>query len=108
MNEIKRKVIHLENQLISAYREKEAMTLDGEWESAVMKDVRRSRLLVAVSPPGMGLFSQWVWRFAPVAGALIVLFTFLLFHLDVISEFEMATLLMNDPVEFSLVQSFLI
>jgi len=46
-----------------------------------------------------------VWRFAPIACALILVFSICLLNLDFAQEYEMSKLLLDDPVEYAFLQS---
>ena len=52
------------------------------------------------------IFEQLVWRFAPVACVLILMLTLCIINLDLVPEYEMVKLFVEDPIEFSYVQMF--
>ena len=52
------------------------------------------------------LFEQFVWRFAPVACVLIIMLTFCIVNLDLVPEYEVVKLFVEDPIQFSYVQMF--
>ena len=47
-----------------------------------------------------------MWRFAPVACVLILMLTLCIINLDLVPEYEMVKLFVEDPIEFSYVQMF--
>ena len=67
------------------------------WEAKIMHRIRQE----ATSPVDTG-FSFMTWRLAPVAGALLVILSVWLIHLDPGSGYEYAALALDDPVGFSL------
>ena len=95
----------LKNALTTAYREKERTEVSDLWQINTMRHIQRLGPLDAKTGYLMS-FEQLVWRFAPVACALILVFSVCLFNLDFSHEYEMAELFMEDPVEYSFAQSF--
>lgn len=56
----------------------------------------------------LSLFEQFVWRLAPVTAALIIVLAVWAIQFYFASEFEMATLFLDDPISFNLIQQLLI
>ena len=52
------------------------------------------------------LFEQFVWRLAPVTFLLILVLAIFLIKLDLIPDYEMVKLFIDDPVEFTFVEWF--
>ncbi len=97
--------MRLKKALISAYSEKKNVEVGDHWQAETMRRIRQvgpleSRAVYLLS------FEQRVWRFAPVACALILIFSICLFNLDFAQEYEMSKLLLDDPVEYAFVQLF--
>lgn len=86
-----------------AHREKARPAVAGSWQQDVMRDIRRQP--VEVPEPGdIWVIGLWFWRLAPVTCLLIVIAATLLASQDVIPQYEMATLLMDDPIDSTYVQ----
>jgi len=95
----------LENALIRAYRERERAEVSEQWQKKVMSHIRNLEPLNSKTSY-FEFFEQFVWRFAPVAGILILILTICVITLDFVPEYEMAKIFIDDPVEFTLVQTF--
>lgn len=79
--------------LREAYLEKENLPVGERWEQNTMQAIRR-----LPHPRGsnhLAAFEALVWKFAPAAAALIVLFTLALFSMDLIPDSEMVHCLFN-------------
>lgn len=90
--------------LAAAYREKEAGMVSDGWQQKVMRRVRtmpaptrRASLLDDLT----GLS----WRFAAVACVLVLVLSAVALQSGFQTEYEMASLFLSDPLDFSLVQS---
>ncbi len=95
----------LKDALTAAYHEKEKAEISDLWQTKTMGRVRR------LGSPGYKTgylmnFEQLVWRLAPVACTLILIFSVCLLNIDFAQEYEMAKLFIDDPVEYSFVRSF--
>lgn len=85
--------------LRSAYREQGVPPeVAGDWQQNVMRDIRGQAASIEVSADIWDV-GQWFWRLAPATCLLIVIFATFLASQDVIPQYEMATLLMDDVVE---------
>jgi hypothetical protein len=92
----------LKEALIKAYREKDDLEVPKLWAEQVMNHIRR---LGPINKQSFLLqFQQLVWRFAPVACMLIVALVIYMIKVDFVPEYEIAEILMNDPVGFVLVE----
>ena len=91
--------------LAEAYREKENVEVGELWQARVMGHIRSLGPLYPVTRY-LQLFEGFVWRLAPVACVLILILAVILIHMDFISEFEMARIFFEDPVDFSLFVPF--
>jgi len=89
--------------LAAAYREKENAVVGELWQNRVMSHIRS---LGPLSPAASYLefFERFLWRLAPIAGALILILAAIFMQMDFISEYEMAKILFDDPADFSLFQ----
>jgi hypothetical protein len=93
----------LEETLKQAYREQPLVTVDEQWITRVMREVRRHGPLK--TPIGAESFGWFVWRLVPVSLALIALFAAGTLYFDAVSEYEVARFFVNNPVEFTLIES---
>jgi hypothetical protein len=93
----------LKKTLAEAYYAKEATNVHELWDTRVMSHIRR---LGPLGPTTNFLmqFEALVWRFAPVACILIVALAVCMMRIDFVSEYEIATILINNPVEFVLIE----
>jgi hypothetical protein len=95
----------LKKEFQAAYHEKEKTKIGDEWQMSVMNRIRR----IGPLPAGtdyFALFSQTVWRFAPVAGILILVLAVSLIKLDFIPGNELVRIFFENPMEFTLEQIF--
>lgn len=88
-----------------AYHEKEKFEIEELWQARVMGHIRSLEPLSPVTSY-LQLFEGFVWRLAPAACVLLLILAAIFIHMDFISEYEMARILFEDPVDFSLVLSF--
>lgn len=86
-----------------AHREKARPAVAGSWQQDVMRDIRR-QAVAAPEPDDIWVVGLWLWRLAPVTCLLIVIAATLLASQDIIPQYEMATLLMDDPIDSMYVQ----
>jgi hypothetical protein len=108
MKELEKKQGRLRQVLRDVYRQREtsdAPDLDGQWETSLMRRVRMLELPESGQSPFLS-FTECVWRLTPVSVVLIVVLTVCMTQFGVISEYEIATRFMNDPLGFSLTQVF--
>lgn len=94
----------VQQTLAAAYREKEAGVVPDGWQQKVMRRVRAmpaptrlARLLDDLA----GLS----WRFAAAACVLVLVLSAVALQGGFQTEYEMASLFLSDPLDFSLVQS---
>ncbi len=95
----------LKKALISAYSENKKVEVGDHWQTETMRRIRQIGPLETSSAYLLN-FEQLVWRFAPIACALILVFSICLLNLDFAQEYELSKLLWDDPVEYAFVQSF--
>jgi hypothetical protein len=105
MKLVKRNHGRLRNLLARAYHERERPDVDELWQMRVMSHIR-SLGPVRTGRGYITLFEQSVWRLAPVTGLLILILVALLLTLDFMPDYEMAKILIDDPVEFTVLQWF--
>jgi hypothetical protein len=89
-----------------AYHEKEKMEVGDQWHAGVMRQIRGIRH----ARSRKNFFEQFadvVWRFAPVACALILILGICILKFHMVPDFEIAKLVANDPMEYGLLQSLL-
>jgi hypothetical protein len=92
---------NLRDTLVVAYRLEDQTEVGDDWRARLMQ---RIRLLEPIPSRTrfFDLFEASFWRFAPVAGVLILILMAAIFQLDFFAEYEMADLLLEDPADFSL------
>lgn len=94
----------LREALAAAYERRKQPEVGDDWDEGVMRRVRMVGP-VAFRPRFISLFERYIWRFAPVACVVIViLFTALVLQLDFVRDCEMASVLVEDPSNYSLFQ----
>ena len=98
----------LEKILIEEYGRKRKVKISKVWQTKVMSHIQRMGPVKKAKQNNLLFFDQVVWRLAPAASILILILATFMLSLDFISEYEMAKIFMDDPIEFSLFQSFLI
>ena len=105
MKWLKRDHRRLKNLFIRAYHEREKPDVDELWQMRVMNHIRS---LGSVRSGGgyLALFEQSVWRLAPMTGLLIMILVAVLLVLDFMPDYEMAKILIDDPVKFTVVEWF--
>jgi len=105
MKSIKKKGhIRIREALAAAYREKEKAHVCETWQAGAMNRIRRLGPLKS-KMSYFEFFEQFVWRLAPAACVLILILAAVFIHMDFISEYEMAKIFFEDPVDFPLFQS---
>ncbi len=97
--------MYLKNALSAVYREKEKAEVSDFWKVETMRHIRR------LGPPDLQAaylveFEKFLWRFVPVACALIIVFSVCLSNLNFAQEYGMARLLLDDPIEYAFVELF--
>ena len=97
--------MRLKKALISAHFAREKVEVDDQWQTETMRRIRQIGPLES-NDTYLFNFERLVWRFAPIACALILVLSICLLNLDFVQEYEMSKLLLDDPVEYAVVQSF--
>jgi hypothetical protein len=95
------KVNRIRKALIISYNEREKAEVEGHWREAVIKQVYNLGSHY-IRNGYLELLEGFVWRYAPVACALILILTTVLFRLDLISDYDLVQLFMEDPLDYSL------
>ncbi|MGE0084291.1 MAG: hypothetical protein AB7S75_07685 [Desulfococcaceae bacterium] len=91
--------------LASAGKHRELAVIPDGWQIKTMRRIRN------MEPPNakifnLALFNRFVWRFAATACVLVILLSVYAFQYDFQTEYELARMLVSDPLGFDLVQSF--
>jgi len=89
-----------------AYHEKEKVEVGEQWQGKVMHRVRGIRHVLS-ERSFFEQFGDALWRFAPVACALILILGVCILKFHMIPDYEVAKLVANDPVGYGLLQSLL-
>ena len=87
--------------LAVSYREREKGDVEGDWREAAMNRV----LSLGAYYGGNGyleLLEGFIWRYAPVACILILILTTVLFRLDILSDYSLVQLFLEDSLNYSL------
>ena len=93
----------LKGILKQAYREKENVEVGDLWRDD-LRDRLRGISTLQPTPQFLTMFSQFVWRLAPVITLLILALTGVLLTLDLTSGYDVFQLLLNGKEEFILSQ----
>ena len=100
--------IKVKQALRAAYHSKENNgEVGGQFEAQIMRRIRALGPIHS-KPDYLSLFEQFVWRLAPVTAVLIIILAAWAIQFDFASEFEMATIFMDDPISFNLIQQLVI
>jgi len=89
----------LDKALKKTYCAKKEVLLDEGWQMRVMHDIRKTKPLN--TPNSVPVFTQFIWRLAPVACILILILAMGLAGLDFSPEYELAQVFFGDPIEFT-------
>jgi hypothetical protein len=85
------------NTLKTAYHDQDTPEVGGQWQQDVMRDIRRFGPL-RPEANGYSLYAQFLWRAVPVLSMLILIVGGLVANLDVMSEYELGNLFIDDSV----------
>ena len=105
MKTLKKDYTKLKELFVRAYHVKAKPEVGEFWQMRVMSHIR-SLGPVSSKRKYFMLFEQSVWRLAPVTCVLILVLAVFLIKLDLIPDYEMVKLFIDDPVEFTLVEWF--
>jgi len=97
--------IRMEAMLKKAFLGKKKAEPSEHWQRNVMSHIRNLGPL-DVKTNYLDLFERFLWRFAPAACVLILMLTLCIIYLDLVPEYEIVKLFVEDPIEFSYVQIF--
>lgn len=106
MKSTKNREEHLIRTLRIAYHEKERVEVGEQWQQKVMQHLRTIPLVLS-KKNFLEQFGDALWRFAPVACALILILGICILKFHMIPDYVMAKMVANDPVEYGLLQSLL-
>ena len=85
------------NTLKTAYHDHDTPEVNGQWQQDVMRDIRRLDPLYKKAN-GYALYAQFLWRAVPVLSMLIFIVGGLVASLDVMAEYELGNLFIDDSV----------
>jgi hypothetical protein len=100
LNEAYQKLI---NAFRAAYHEKERTEISDHWQTTVMREIRRLGPLNAKTNSFV-FANQFVWRFATVAGIVVLMLSAYFVYTGFNPETEIVSQFLSDPVGYSLVQ----
>ena len=105
MKTLKKDYTTLKELFIKAYHGKGTPEVGELWQMGVMSHIR-SLGPVSSRRTYFMVFEQSIWRLAPVTCVLILVLAVFLIKLDLIPDYEMVKLFIDDPVEFTFVEWF--
>ncbi|MDY6953774.1 MAG: hypothetical protein SWE60_19880 [Thermodesulfobacteriota bacterium] len=87
--------------LVAAYREKEKVQVDAEWQTSVMRHIRR---LGPVHSGGIAFefLERYMWQLASATCLLILILSAALIRGEFIPEYEIAQACMDEPTRLGL------
>lgn len=92
------------NNVISAFKaahqEKEKIHVSDNWKMGVMNLIRDD-IKNDFKPSFIDLFQQFVWRLVPITCVLAMLLGILLTRIDILSDYELVKMFINDPSDLS-------
>jgi len=91
----------------AAHQDREKAEVGELWPVRVMGHIRSMSRIY----PGAGYLEhmqQLVWRLSPVAVVLVLLLSAVLFQLDFTSDYDLAKMLVEDPLDLSLLGEYTI
>ena len=97
----KENLIKLRKALVAAHHEKEKAQVDELWPARVMGHIRSLGPLYPKTS-FFEVFQRFLWRLAPVTCILVVLLGAAIIRLDIVSDYELTKVFLEDPVDFSL------
>lgn len=95
----------LKEVLATAHYEKEKKEIGELWREKVMAQIRSA----APRPSNVDYFEafgRFVWRWSPVACVLVLLLAGAAIQLDFMPEYEIAKILMEESIDYSLLEIF--
>ena len=93
----------LEQALKEAYRGQEPLVADERWTVEVMRTIQAEGPLT--KSIGSESFGLSVWRLVPLSGALIFVLAACMLYFGFVPEYDMARYFINDPIDFTLIES---
>lgn len=82
------------------YHEKEKLYVSDNWQANVMRLIRKNAT-DHYQISFFDIFQQFVWRIVPVSCVLVLLLSFLMSQNDVLSDYKMVKIFINDPSDLS-------
>ncbi len=104
MKYLKQNHVRLKKALTAAYHEKVCIEPGEQWDIAVMSHIRRLGSLH--SEISFLLFNRFVRRFATAACFLILFLSLYMAYTGFQPEYDMAKVVINDPMELTFIQYF--
>jgi len=83
-----------------AFSKEEPMEISNNLLLGVMDDIRIMKPGPNISYPEH--IQQWAWKLSPVTFAMLIFFLLMISQIDLVSNHDMAKLLLEDPIEYSL------
>jgi len=95
--------MRVKEALAAAHFEKEKTEIEEHWQKSVMVHIR-STVHRPSNADYLEVFGRFVWKWSPVACALVLLMAGAAIQLDFLPEYEIAKILMEDPIDVSLLE----
>jgi len=95
----------LKEVLADAHLEKEKMEIEEHWRERVMIHIR-SKVPRPSKADYFEALGRFVWKWSPVACALVLLMAGAAIQFDFLPEYEIAKILMEEPIDMSLLEIF--
>lgn len=94
------------NKIIRAfkqvYHEKEDFQVPDKWKSKAMNLIRKDARM-QFQAGFLDTFQRFVWRLAPVSCVLLLLLGLIMSQTDILSDYELAKIFINDPSDLSFI-----
>ncbi len=97
----------LKKALTDAHKNVAVPETSATWENGVMRDIRKLPAFAESTENGAAylFYEQFFWRFATVAGVLIIALSALLLNVNAASEYEIAGMLLADPYSLTFAEA---
>ncbi|MDM8551005.1 hypothetical protein QUF72_13040 [Desulfobacterales bacterium HSG2] len=106
MKYFKNDLIRLKKVLLIAYHNKENAEPGEPWQGSVMNQIRSIGPIYAETPWFMLFDDRFVWRFATAVCLVAMILSVYVLQTGFHSEYELASLFLGNPLEFTLTQYF--
>ncbi len=97
----------LKKALTDAHKNAVVPETGAAWEHGIMRDIRNLPPFTGSAKNGAAylIYEKFFWRFATVAGVLIIALSALLLNVNAASEYEIAGMLLADPYSLTFAEA---